>query len=159
MLKRIPWKRLAALLALALLLAVAYIFWPQGVDLGYLAGAGEGYDARILRDEWGVPHIFGQSDADVAYGLAYAHAEDDFLTIQQSLIAARGKLASVYGKDVAPDDYMVHPLRVWDVVEAGYGGLSPETRAVCEAYAAALHSDEAFPGMFTMTGKASNVDL
>ena len=39
------------------------------------------YTARIERDEWGVPHIYGITDEDVAYGLAYAHAEDDFDTI------------------------------------------------------------------------------
>ena len=33
---------------------------------------------RILRDTWGVPHIFGHTDADAAFGLAYAHAEDDW---------------------------------------------------------------------------------
>ena len=39
---------------------------------------------QIARDEFGVPHIFGQSDPDVAYGLAWAHAEDDFETIQKT---------------------------------------------------------------------------
>ena len=78
------------------------------------------YDVRILRDIWGVPHIFGQSDPDVAFGLAYAHAEDDFQTIEGTLLAARGKLASVYGPKAAPNDYMVHLLRVWDVVNARY---------------------------------------
>ena len=56
------------------------------------------YDVRILRDTWGVPHVFGHTDADVAYGLAYAHAEDDFATIQGALLAARGQLASAYGR-------------------------------------------------------------
>ena len=37
-----------------------------------------GTETEILRDSWGVPHIFGRTDADVAYGLAYAHAKDDF---------------------------------------------------------------------------------
>ncbi len=55
------------------------------------------YDVRILRDSWGVPHIFGVTDADVAYGLAYAHAEDDFETIQKSMLAGRGRLAAVFG--------------------------------------------------------------
>ena len=40
------------------------------------------YQVEIIRDTWGVPHIFGQTDADTAYGLAYANAEDDFETIQ-----------------------------------------------------------------------------
>ena len=157
--KRIPWKRIVVIIALALLAAAVYIFWPQTVNLDHLADAGQGYNARILRDTWGVPHIFGQTDADVAYGLAYAHAEDDFLTIQQSLIAARGQLASVYGQDAAPNDYMVHLLRIWDVVDAGYDTLSPDVRAICEAYAdglnhyAALHSGDALPGAFPATGK------
>jgi len=40
----------------------------------------------IVRDAWGVPHIFAKTDADVAYGLAWAHAEDDFKTIQQGFL-------------------------------------------------------------------------
>ncbi len=60
------------------------------------------YDVRILRDTWGVPHVFGRTDADVAYGLAWAHAEDDFPTLQGALLAARGKLAAAFGKDAAP---------------------------------------------------------
>ena len=44
----------------------------------------------IVRDKWGVPHIYGNTDEDVAYGLAYAHAEDDFDTIFEILLASRG---------------------------------------------------------------------
>ena len=44
-------------------------------------------DVEIVRDAFGVPHIFGKTDADVAYGLAWAHAEDDFTTIQQGYLA------------------------------------------------------------------------
>src|SRR5262245_15777813 len=50
---------------------------------------------RILRDRWGVPHVFGQSDGDAAFGLAFAHAEDDFATIQLVLAASRGKLSTL----------------------------------------------------------------
>jgi acyl-homoserine-lactone acylase len=154
------WKRIAAIVLVVLLGAAIYIFWPESANLDGLVDAGASYDARILRDEWGVPHIFGQTDADVAYGLAYAHAEDDFLTIQQTMLAARGTLAAVYGLDATPNDYMVHLLRIWDVVDATYTSeLSPEVRAICEAYAdglnhyAVLHPDEAFPGLFPATGK------
>ncbi len=98
------------------------------------------YTAEIVRDSWGVPHITGERDADVAFGLAYAHAEDDFATIQGSLLAARGKLASAFGKDSAPNDYMVGLFRIWEFVDAGYESqLSPEVRAICEGYAAGLN--------------------
>jgi penicillin amidase/acyl-homoserine-lactone acylase len=143
-----------------LLVAAVTIFWPVSEDLSYLADAGQGYDVRILRDTWGVPHVFGQTDADVAYGLAYAHAEDDFLTIQQTLAAARGHLARIYGPDAAPNDYMVQLLRLWDTLDAGYeSGVSPEMRSNLDAYAAglnyyaALHEDESLPGLFPVRGK------
>ena len=49
------------------------------------------YDVTIYRDEWGVPHIYGKRDIDVAYGLAYAQCEDDFKTVQEGQILIRGK--------------------------------------------------------------------
>ncbi|MFQ5602981.1 MAG: acylase [bacterium] len=119
-----------------------------------------GYQVRILRDIWGVPHIFGVTDADVAYGLGYAHGEDDFKTIQQSMLAARGISASVYGRKAVPGDYFVPLLKIWDIVNSKYeSDLSADTRAVCESYAsglnyyASLHPDEVAPGLFPLTGK------
>jgi acyl-homoserine lactone acylase PvdQ len=88
--------------AFLLLGGSAFWIWPPPPDLSSLLENIPAYNVRILRDTWGVPHIFGQTDADAAFGLAYAHAEDDFLTIQQTLLAARGQLASVYGKSAAP---------------------------------------------------------
>ena len=65
------------------------------------------YEVVIHRDKWGVPHIYGNTDEDVAYGLAYAHAEDDFDTIFEILLASRGISASINGKESAPIDYLV----------------------------------------------------
>ena len=140
----------------ALVLAV----WPRPrVDSARLLPKRR-YDVRILRDTWGVPHVFGRTDPDVAYGLAWAHAEDDFQTIQGALLAARGRLATALGRAGAPNDYMVQLLRIPDVVEAGYErDLSPETRALCEAYAdginhyAALHPDEAMAELYPARGR------
>ena len=107
-----------------------------------------------------MPHIFGKTDADTAYGLAYAHSEDDFGTIQSVILAARGNLASVYGRNSAPIDFMVHLLRIWDTVNERYEtDLSPETRAICEATADGvnryieLHPREARRGVYPVTGK------
>jgi penicillin amidase/acyl-homoserine-lactone acylase len=150
-----------AALAALLALSVAFLPGPPRLPrLDALREAGQEHDVRVLRDEWGVPHVYGKTDADVAYGLAYAHAEDDFATIQGALLAARGQLASVYGREMAANDYLVALLRVWDFVDAKYElDLTPETRALCEAYAAglnryaALHAKDALPGLFPARGK------
>src|SRR5579863_4881836 len=98
------------------------------------------YDATIVRDRFGVPHVFARRDADAAFGLAYAHAEDDFATIQRALLSARGKLAAVDGRKAAEEDYFVQILGIWDTIAAHYGtDLSPETRALLEGYVAGLN--------------------
>ena len=43
-------------------------------------------NVEIVRDSWGVPHIYGKTDKEAAYGLAWAHAEDDFATIQKTFL-------------------------------------------------------------------------
>ena len=94
------------------------------------------YDVTIYRDNWGVPHIYGKKDTDTAFGLAYAHSEDDFETLQDVLLALRGQLASVKGKDSAPVDYLVGMLRVWETVNNRYDSdLSQEVKDLCSAYA------------------------
>ena len=62
-------------------------------------------DVQIARDKFGVPHIFGRTDADVAYGVAYAHAEDDFSTLQELLAMTRGRAGAMLGADGAKVDY------------------------------------------------------
>lgn len=133
--------------------------WDRVVDEAKTA-AGK-YDVRILRDTWGVPHIFGKTDADAAFGLAYAHSEDDFATIEDTLITTRAMGASVNGLEAAPIDFIIHLLGVWDDVNEKYErDLRPETRAICEAYAAGvnyystLHADKVrAPSLLPFTGK------
>ena len=118
------------------------------------------YKVTIYRDNWGVPHIVGNKDKDSIYGLAFAHAEDDFNTIQDIILASKGKLAKKYGKDGAPNDYMVQLLKIWEVVENNYTSqLSPDIREICDAYAdglnhyALLNPKKIVRGIFPVTGK------
>jgi acyl-homoserine-lactone acylase len=119
------------------------------------------YDVTIHRDDYGVPHIYGPRDADVAYGLAYAQCEDDFKTVQEVMLLSQGKLATHLRWDGLKFDFIGALFRARKWVEEGYDTeLSPEVRAVCEAYAAginqyaALHPDEVYaPQGFPATGK------
>ena len=52
----------------------------------------------ILRDKWGIPHVYGKTDADAVFGLMYAQAEDDFRRVERNYINAMGRLAEVEGE-------------------------------------------------------------
>lgn len=162
MTRRLSWKGIAGGVLVLLALGTACVVLPERArfDPAPLLAAADAYDVRIVRDDYGVPHVYGVRDADVAYGLAYAHSEDDFETIQKVLLMGRSRLSSVEGREAAPLDYLVAWFGVRDWVEARYEtDLAPETRALAEAYAAgvnhyaALHPDEAFPGTIPVTGR------
>ena len=120
----------------------------------------EGFSAKIERDEWGVPHIYGKRDADVSFGLAYAHAQDDFKTIFDIILATRGKLASVYGKGAALNDYYVHLTDLWNTVDSNYeSDVADDVKALCDGYAAGInlflqdHPERGRKKIFPVNGK------
>ena len=95
----------------------------------------------IVRDHYGVPHIFGKTDPEVAYGLAWAQAEDDFETIQQSMLAGKAMLAAYKGKEGATIDYIIHLLRIPELVEEKYeSDLSPDFKRLIEGYCAGINA-------------------
>ncbi len=113
---------------------------PAPFDAKAAIEAGGQYQARIIRDGFGVPHIYGARDADVAFGLAYAHAEDDWATIEEVILFSRGVLAQRNGRDAAVTDYLIKALGSADAIAERYEtDLSDETRAVAEAYAAGIN--------------------
>ena len=58
----------------------------------------------IIRDDWGIPHVYGKTDADAVFGLLYAQCEDDFKRVELNYIEKLGRLAEVNGeKDVFND--------------------------------------------------------
>ncbi len=100
-------------LGLAAVILTDRMAQPKEPDPATLIARAGAYHARILRDGYGVPHIFGHSDADVAFGLGFAHSEDDYATIQDVALATRGKLAASEG------------------AKAGAGRLSRPQRCAC----------------------------
>ena len=98
----------------------------------------EGID--IARDAYGVPHIFSKTDAEVAYGLAWAHAEDDFLTIQQSYLAGNNMLSKHIGIKGLPADFLAQFIRSDELVERDFEvKTSPEYKKLLEGYAAGMN--------------------
>ena len=102
--------------------------------------AGSGHDARIIRDAFGVPHIYGKRNADVAFGLAYAHAQDDWKHIEEVIRASRGTLSEIVGDAGAKSDDFILALGMTAIVNRDYDTkTSPEAKAVAEGYAAGLN--------------------
>ncbi len=102
--------------------------------------ARSGHDARIIRDAFGVPHIYGKRNADVAFGLAYAHAQDDWKHIEEVIRASRGTLSEIVGDAGAKSDDFILALGMTAIVNRDYDTkTSPEAKAVAEGYAAGLN--------------------
>ena len=90
---------------------------------------------QIVRDKWGVPHIFAKTDAEAAYGLAWAHAEDNFEDIQTPLLAVRHLLAEVAGKEGALLDVLSFLIKTDEIVQEQYEStFSPKFKKILRAY-------------------------
>ena len=97
-------------------------------------------NVEIIRDSYGVPHIYGKTDADTAYGLAWAHAEDDFVTIQKAYLAGNGMLSRWNGKQGIGADFIAQFIQSEETVELFYHTLSDEFIAVLQGYTEGLNS-------------------
>lgn len=155
-------KALAATASVIAIGAAVYLWTPSGpsVDEAALRAGAARYDATIMRGSFGVPHIYGKTDADTSFGLAYAQSEDDWDTVQQAMVETRGMAAQYVGKASAPTDYLNDLFKVYEFVDAKYDTeLTPEVRALAEGYAAGINlfalnnPDRVHKGLLPVTAK------
>jgi acyl-homoserine-lactone acylase len=149
-----------ALVVVAIIGIVALASWEPFFAVPGKAPTAREYRAEIVRDEWGVPHIYGKTDADAAFGVAIAHAEDDFFTLQDVVAMARGRYGAIAGQEGATFDYVYHLLDARGTAQRRYPKLPADTRALFEAYAAGLnqyaadHPDEVkLANLFPVNGE------
>ena len=62
---------------------------------------------NIIRDKWGIPHVYGKSDADCVFGLMYAQCEDDFQRVEMNYITMLGRTSEVNGEADIYEDLLV----------------------------------------------------
>ncbi|MBI5858207.1 MAG: penicillin acylase family protein [Sphingobacteriales bacterium] len=94
----------------------------------------------IARDSFGVPHIFAPTDAEVAYGLAWAHAEDDFETLQLVALSGKALVGTGLGKKGAEVDYVIQLLRIRQTVDEQWNTLSSDFVTLINGYIAGLNA-------------------
>ncbi len=93
----------------------------------------------IYRDTYGVPHVFGRTDASTAFGFAYAQAEDNFWRVEENFINALGRASELYGEKMLDEDRLNHALEIPKLAQAEYARLDKHTRSLCDAFAAGFN--------------------
>ena len=93
----------------------------------------------IVRDDWGVPHIYAKTDADVVFGLMYAQAEDDFNRVETNFINSQGRLAEAEGEGEIYRDLrmklFINPVQL----KADYAKAEPWLKALMDGWADGLN--------------------
>lgn len=95
----------------------------------------EANNVTVIRDNWGIPHIYGKTDADAVFGLMYAQCEDDFKRIEMNYIEKLGRIAEVKGESSLYDDLLIR--LVIDSADAikDYNNAPLWLKKLCNAFA------------------------
>ncbi|MEQ8906953.1 acylase [Ekhidna sp.] len=89
----------------------------------------------IIRDDFGVPHIYGKTDADAVFGLLYAQCEDDFRRVERNFTWAIGRLAEAEGEDQLYSDLRARLFMTEEEAKATYDSAPDWLKVLCEAWA------------------------
>jgi penicillin G amidase len=113
-----------------------------GILLALWAGAQQNKPAsvEIIRDRWGIPHIYAEREADAFFGAGYTAAEDRLLQMDLVRRRARGRLSEVFGKDTLASDRKFRVAQVGRYCTEAAATVPEETRTILRAYAAGVNA-------------------
>lgn len=94
---------------------------------------------EIIRDRWGIAHVYGETDADAVFGMEYAQAEDDFNRVEMNYIIALGRLAQVEGESAIWHDLRAKMWADPDSLKAAYAASPDWLKALMDAFADGLN--------------------
>jgi acyl-homoserine-lactone acylase len=92
-------------------------------------------NVTIIRDDFGVPHIYARTDADAVFGMLYAQSEDDFNRVERNYIWATGRLAEVEGEDAIYSDLRARLYMTLDEAKTAYDTAPGWLKELCVAFA------------------------
>lgn len=96
-------------------------------------------NVTIIRDDFGVPHVYGKTDADAVFGLLYAQAEDDFPRVERNYYWAIGRLAEAEGEGALFSDLRARLYMSTDEAKQAYASAPAWLKALCKAFADGLN--------------------
>lgn len=97
--------------------------------------ASQAAGVEIIRDDFGVPHIYGKTDADAVFGLMYAQCEDDFRRVERNFTWAIGRLAEEQGEEALYSDLRARLFMTEGEAKATYTHAPDWLKKLCEAWA------------------------
>ena len=100
---------------------------------------GEAKNVTIIRDDWGIAHVFGKSDADAVFGAEYAQAEDDFNRVETNYINAMGRLAEAEGESKLYQDLRMKLFIDPDEMKKQYAASPAWLKKLMDAFADGLN--------------------
>lgn len=128
-------KRASSLLAI---LVVSFAFQrSENSDLARWQA--EAKNVTIVRDDWGIAHVFGKTDADAVFGMIYAQAEDDFNRVETNYINAMGRLAEAEGEAAVIQDLRMKMFIDPVVLKEDYAKCPAWLQTLMTAWAAGLN--------------------
>jgi acyl-homoserine-lactone acylase len=122
---------------LILLIACASSASAQNPDLARWQR--EARNVTIVRDDWGIPHIYGRTDADAVFGLMYAQAEDDFNRVETNYLDALGRLAEAEGESQVWHDLRARLFMDSDSLRVLYRTSPPWLKRLLDSFADGLN--------------------
>ncbi len=96
-------------------------------------------NVTIIRDDWGIAHVYGKTDADAVFGMEYAQAEDDFNRIETNYLNSLGRLAEAEGESAIYQDLRQKLFIDPDSLRAEYRASPPWLRHLMDAFADGLN--------------------
>ena len=97
-------------------------------------------EAKIERDEWGIAHVSGKTDADAIFSMIYAQAEDDFPRIERNYLVSLGRLAEADGEKALWQDLRQRLWMAPAVLQENYATSPAWLRKLMDAWAAGLNA-------------------
>ncbi len=121
------------------LLFIPFFSCTSTADPELLQWEAQAANVQIIRDDYGVPHVYGKTDADAVFGLLYAQCEDDFRRVERNFTWAIGRLAEEKGEEALYSDLRARLYMTEEEAKAEYATAPAWLKKLCVAWSDAIN--------------------
>ncbi len=138
----VKWVAVGATVLLVVLMAtIVYMVrrpWPMAD--GQVAVTGLRAPVEVIRDDWGIPHIYAENELDLFLAQGYVHAQDRLWQMHMGRVVAAGRLAELFGESVVETDRLLRVLSLRWAAARDWERLDEDLREILEAYSAGVNA-------------------